>query len=133
MIRPAAAPDLPFLAAHDAHIAPEELSRVVAANRVLIAERGGEPVGWLRWGMFWDNTPFMNLLYVLDGFRGQGVGRALVAAWEERLRQSGFPLAMTSTAADEYAQHFYRRLGYYDAGGFTLPGDPYELLLVKLL
>lgn len=133
MIRPAAASDLPFLTAHDVHIAPEELIRVVAAGRVLIAELDGEPVGWLRWGMFWDNTPFMNLLYMLDGCRGQGVGRSLVAAWETRLRQSGFPLAMTSTAADECAQHFYRRLGYRDIGGFTPPGDPYELILAKRL
>lgn len=133
MIRPAAASDLPFLTAHDAHIAPDELSRVVAAGRVLIAEPDGEPVGWLRWGMFWDSTPFMNLLYVLDGFRGQGVGRSLVMVWEEQLRQSGFSLAMTSTAADECAQHFYRRLGYCDVGGFIPSGEPYELIFIKQL
>ena len=32
---------------------------------------------------------------------------------------------------DEYAQHFYRKLGYETIGGFTPFGDPYELILAK--
>ena len=40
---------------------------------------------------------------------------------------------MTSTQADEAAQHFYRHLGYADIGGFLLPGEAYELLLYKAL
>lgn len=44
---------------------------------------------------------------------------------------------MTSTQVDENAQHFYRKLGYQDAGGLLLnsPGfeQPMELFLVKQL
>ena len=42
-------------------------------------------------------------------------------------------MVMTYTQADEYAQHFYTHLGYRAAGGFVLPGDPYELIFVKEL
>ena len=42
---------------------------------------------------------------------------------------------MTSTQVDEEAQHFYRKLGYQDAGGLVIriPGyeQPMELFLVK--
>jgi len=128
-IRTAAAADLAFLAAHDRHIAPDELSSVLTLGRVLIAELDGVPVGWLRWNLFWDNTPFVNLLYVLEPWRRQGIGRALMLRWESD--RSGYPAVMTSTQADEQAQHFYRRLGYRDAGALLLPGEPLEILFYK--
>ena len=83
--------------------------------------------------MFWDNTPFMNLLYLLDGYRGTGLGRAMVAHWEQQMRAAGHTMVMTSTQANEEAQGFYRRLGYQDVGGFLLPGEAYELILIKML
>ena len=49
------------------------------------------------------------------------------------LHQLGYESIMTSTASDEYAQHFYQKLGYDTIGGFTPYGDPYELILAKLL
>jgi ribosomal protein S18 acetylase RimI-like enzyme len=49
------------------------------------------------------------------------------------MHRSGYHIVMTSTASDEYAQHFYRKLGYTAIGGFALPGDPYELILSKEL
>lgn len=125
--------DLDWLATHDRHIAREELEASLRQGRVLIIERTGERVGWLRWNLFWDNTPFMNLLYLLDGYRGQGLGRALVDRWETDMAALGHKLVMTSTQANEDAQHFYRRLGYRDAGALLLPGEPTELLFLKEL
>lgn len=133
VIRPAEARDLSFLHEHDHHIALTELDRLIRAGRILLLEKDGEPCGWLRWSLFWDNTPFMNLLYLLEGSREQGLGRALVHRFEEDMQSAGYPLVLTSTQADEYAQHFYRHLGYRDAGCFTLPGESCELLLAKEL
>lgn len=132
-IRTATPSDIPFLSAHDIHISTQERENVLNLGRILLLELDGEPVGWLRWGMFWDNTPFMNLLYLLDGHRGQGLGRLLVAHWENQMRAAGHCLVMTSTQANEDAQRFYRRLGYKDVGGFLLPGETYELILVRQL
>ena len=109
-----------------------ELARVVCAGRVYIAiDADGVPVGWLRWGLFWDNTPFMNLLFVLPQARGQGHAAALVARWEEDMRAQGYATVMTSTASDEDAQGLYRHLGYRAAGGFLPEGEPYELIFTK--
>lgn len=133
VIRPAGPADQLFLAANDRHIPPQELEQTIRLGRILILETAGKAAGWLRWGMFWDNTPFMNLLYLLEDFRGLGHGRALVSAWEQQMRLAGHAVVMTSTQADEYAQHFYRHLGYVDVGSFALPGDPLELLMAKQL
>ena len=131
--RPALLTDLDWLMAHDRHIARDVLTESIRQNRVLIMEQGGGRVGWLRWNLFWDNTPFMNLLYLLDGHRGQGCGRALVAHWEADMASLGYTRVMTSTQSDEAAQHFYRKLGYRDAGALLLPGEPAELLFLKEL
>lgn len=133
IIRPARPSDLAFLAEHDRHVTPAELDNIIRLGRILLIEVGGERIGWLRWNLFWDNTPFMNLLYLLDGHRMQGHGRALVRHWEQQLREAGYSAAMTSTQANEAAQHFYRHLGYRDIGGFLQEDEPYELILSKQL
>lgn len=129
----ASAEYFPKLHQLDSHIAETELRSLIAQKRILILEDSGDLLGWLRWNLFWDNTPFMNMLFVFESRRGEGLGRRLVLQWEEEMRQLGYESVMTSTASDEYAQHFYRKLGYETIGGFTPLGDPYELILAKKL
>lgn len=132
-IRTAKPDDLPTLAQHDRHISPRELETSIRLGRVYIAEEQGELLGWLRYNLFWDNTPFMNLLYVLDGYRGKGLGRALTERWEAQMKRAGYETVMTSTQSSERAQHFYTRLGYAAVGGFLPPGEGYELIFSKKL
>ena len=115
----ASAEHFPKLHQLDSHIAETELRSLIAQKRILILEDNGDLLGWLRWNLFWDNTPFMNMLFVVESRRGEGLGRRLVLQWEEEMRQQGYESVMTSTASDEYAQHFYRKLGYETIGGFT--------------
>ena len=122
-----------MLKKHDHHISAQELENSIRLGRVYIAEEQGTFVGWLRYNLFWDNTPFMNLLYILDSHRGRGFGRLLVEHWEARMKRAGYGLVITSTQSNEYAQHFYNRMGYTAAGGFLLSGEPYELILEKKL
>ena len=53
------------------------------------------------------------------------------------MRAEGFEMVMTSTQVDENAQHFYRKIGYKDCGGFlvAVPGcrQPMELMMIKAL
>ena len=125
--------DLPFLCASDQHVARAGLAALVSAGRVLVAEVDGVLTGLLRWGLFWDEVPFMNLLWVVPQWRGRGIGTGLVRAWEESCRTSGQPFVLTSTSSAERAQHLYRRLGYVDSGSLLLPGEPLELVLRKSL
>ena len=132
-IRTATARDAGALSALDKHISADALRESLAGARVLVLCDGEEIAGWLRWSLFWDEIPFMNLLYLLEPYRGRGLGRRLVETWEAALRGAGYAQALTSTQADECAQHFYRRLGYADIGAFALPGEALELMLRKAL
>ena len=133
IIRVATQTDMPRIADHDRHISREELTKLIALCRVAVAEDGETFLGWMRWNLFWDNTPFLNMLYLLEAHRSKGYGKAMMAWWEAEMHKHGFTTLMTSTASDEYAQHFYRKLGYSAIGGFILPDDPYELIFAKKL
>jgi ribosomal protein S18 acetylase RimI-like enzyme len=70
--------------------------------------------------------------------RRKGMGRQLMAFWEQEMKAKGHKLAMTSTNVDEEVQHFYRKLGYRDSGGILFPQELYpgsamELVLIKIL
>lgn len=132
-IRTAKPDDLPTLARHDLHISPRELETSIRRGRVYVAEEQGELLGWLRYNLFWDNTPFMNLLFVLESHRGRGLGQALTEHWEAQMRRAGYGTVMTSTQSNERAQHFYTKLGYTAVGGFLPPGEAYELIFLKKL
>ena len=121
----------------DRHLPEAEFARKVRDRRGYVILAEGTPVGLLRYNLFWDSTPFCTLLYIDAPYRGQGCGRMLMERWEADMCGAGFGLVMVSTQADETAQHFYRKLGHRDCGGFTMdvPGDeqPLELMMLKTL
>ncbi len=133
IIRNAKAEDFELLHEIDQHISLENLEKSMEDGKILVAKKDGRLIGWLRWNLFWDNTPFMNLLYILEPWRGQGVGQALTEAWEEQMAGDGYSMVVTSTASNESAKHFYESQGYETIGGFTIPGEPYELMMAKTL
>jgi ribosomal protein S18 acetylase RimI-like enzyme len=132
-IRIASDLDLRFLCDVDRHVSHQLQAELVSLGRVMVAEVGGVAVGCLRWGMFWDEVPFMNLLWVVPERRGNGVGTTLIESWEKSQLAAGHTMVLTSTVSTERAQHLYRRLGYVDSGALFLPDEPTEIILRKPL
>ena len=132
-IRFATMKDIDTLSFYDKHISKQELENLIRVNRVYVLEKDDNFMGWLRYNLFWDNTPFMNMLYLLEDNRGKGLGKQVVVYWEEQMKMLGYSNVMTSTASNEYAQHFYNKFGYITVGGFSPVGEPYEIILSKVL
>ena len=132
-IRYAAAEDFPLLHSHDRHISAEELRRSIEAKRVLVVLNGGDLAGWLRYNLFWDNLPFLNMLYFFEAYRGKGHGGRLVQYWEREMARAGYQEVLTSTMSSEQGQFFFRKNGYTDCGALLLPGEPLEIILRKEL
>ena len=130
-IRLAEEKDFEILSKHDKHISAEILKKKISDKNILIAEMDEKFAGWLRYNLFWDEIPFMNMLFVFEKFRGIGIGEKLVREWEKLMSEQGYKFLLTSTQANEYAQHFYRKQGYKDLGGFTSFGEEYEIILGK--
>jgi len=125
--------DLDFLTGEDHHVGRDVIRDKVARREVMVAYAEDSPVGFLRYGYFWDEIPFMNLLWVEEGSRGKGYGTRLVSFWEREMRKLGYDSVMTSSLSNEHAQNLYRRLGYVDVGSLLMPGEPREVVFLKRL
>lgn len=132
-IRYATRDDGDFFAIHRRHISESEMQEKIDRKQVIVLEMDGEIVGWIRFGLFWDNTPFLNMIHIFEQHRRRGYGSQLMTFWENEMKQQGYELVMTSTQSDEQAQFFYRHLGYEDAGAVLFPGQAAELFLIKKL
>lgn len=121
----------------DKHLPESEFENKVRSKQGYVLFVNRRAMGILRYNLFWDNTPFCTMLYVDPSMQGKGLGSLLMHHWESEMKALGYGMVLTSTRADESAQHFYRKLGYQDCGGLLLniPGfeQPMELFLGKLL
>ncbi len=132
-IRYAVMADKDILLSRDSHIKENVLEEMIKNNRGIIMLVDGEFAGWLRYNLFWDEIPFMNMLYFLEEYRGKGCGTQMVKFWENEMIKLGYNKVMTSSQANESAQHFYRRLGYQDAGSFFPFCNDLEIIFTKKL
>lgn len=118
------------------HYLPEnQFQRKVRDRMGYVLLVNGVAAGLLRYNLFWDEHPFCTMLYVAEDYQGKGYGKKMMAFWEKEMQQLGYKMLMTSTQVDESAQHFYRKLGYQDAGGLlmTVPEyqQPMEMFFIK--
>lgn len=132
-IRLAQAEDLPCILAHDRWIARDILAGKIERGEAAVCIDGDSFAGWFRWGLFWDNTPFLSMLHLLPEYRSRGFGAKMMAFWEETMKKQGYSVLMTSTSSAETSQHFYQKLGYTAVGSFTPPNEPLELIFIKTL
>ena len=132
-IRYASMKEYDLLVSQDSHIRKEEWKRLIENNQALIFYVDNDFAGWLRWNLFWDEIPFMNMLYFLEEYRGKGYGTQMVKFWENEVVKLGYDKVMTSSQANESAQHFYRKLGYRDAGNFFPFCEDLEIIFTKEL
>ena len=132
-IRPAQVEDLENILSIDNHIAESELRNSIALSRIYIVEIDATFIGMARYNLFWDNTPFLNFLYIKEGYRNCGYGSEILSFWESQMLQSNYNCVLTSTLSTETAQEFYKKHGYKDIGGFTYLDEPYEIIFQKRL
>jgi ribosomal protein S18 acetylase RimI-like enzyme len=118
---------------YDKHISEEMLYKKIKDKEVIIVKTADKIIGWLRFGYFWDNIPFMNMLVIDENYRGKGIGKELVTFWEKEMKDNGYESVMTSTLSNEMAQHFYRKLGYEDSGSLILEKEALEIIFTKKL
>ncbi|MFW6269145.1 MAG: GNAT family N-acetyltransferase [Bacillota bacterium] len=133
-IRYAKKGDLSYLLENDDHINKKEiLQQRINNNQVIIAEEAGDIAGWLRYAFLWEHIPFMNLIWLHEKYRKQGIGTEMVSFWEKEMKAEGFEIVMTSSLSDEKGQFFHRKNGYEDAGCFILEDEALEIIFKKKL
>ena len=125
LIRFARLADLDF-AYQDGYISTEILKRKIDAQLalnsdriedILIAERNGKRVGYVRLEYLWSIVPYISLIHVLPDFRRQGIGKALLRFLKTFLRDTGHEALYSSSQADEpEPQAWHRYVGFEECG-----------------
>jgi len=123
--------DIDMILDYDEHVSLSEMNRLIENKRCIVAKSDEIIFGFARWNLFWDNTPFLNMLYVPDGYNRMGIGSQLLTFWENEMKKQGYSILLTSTQANEKGQHFFRKRGYQDCGNLILPKESLELILYK--
>ena len=127
--------DIPFWESLDPHLPERELSLKIREKRCYVIYDDGQPVGVMRYNMFWDMIPFLTLIYFEESCRQKGFGTQAMLHWEGEMRGQGHKLVMTSTMVEETSQHFYRKLGYKDCGCLVKDLPPFvetmEMFMMK--
>jgi len=109
---------------------------------VLVAEAGGEAVGWASLNRFNPRAAYDHVadfsIYVARRWRGRGVGRALIGALIDRARAIGYHklvlAAFPSNAAGMalYREAGFRRVGLYREQGLV-DGEWVDIVVMEKL
>ena len=132
-IRLARKEDLDQITKSELAIGAGVIEKKIEMGEVIVTDDGGQITGILRFSWFWDYLPFINYLWVEEGFRHEKRASRMIQKLEEITEGKNYQTILTSTQADETAQNFYRKIGFEDAGGFTMHGHPFELIMIKYI
>ena len=133
-IRLADSKDKQKILKYDNHIHPNKVGECIRNQLVYVLCEEKRIVGVLRYSLFWQSIPFLDLLYIDEVYRGKGFGRQMMAHWESAMRAMDCKYVMLSTQEDETAKYFYEKLGYRRIGAFLPPEqDADEIIYGKEL
>ena len=131
MIRTAVPADLDGIRNYDRHIPASRLEDCIRRGLVDVLEDEGTILGVLRWNLFWQSLPFLDLIFLDDAIRGRGFGSEMMAHWERNMASLGYEDVLLSTQSDETSKFFYEKLGYRLCGSFLPPEQDVEELMYR--
>ena len=119
---------------YDNHIHHNKVGECIWNQLVYVLCEEQKIVGVLRYSLFWQTIPFLDLLYIDEACRGKGYGRQMMNVWENTMKRMEYPYVMLSTQENEDAKYFYEKLGYRRIGAFLPPEqDADEIIYLKEL
>lgn len=72
-----------YIKERDHHILENLIIPKIRQNEIFIIKNDDHGIiGWMRHSYFWDNTPFMNMIWIDGPFRNNGIGKKAVLFWE---------------------------------------------------
>ena len=102
----------------DQPIMPAEvIKRKIAQGEIIVAEKSGQLVGYLRLEYLWSVVPYIALIWVVEDQHQQGIGKAMLHYLENFLREQGHTALYSSSQANEpEPQAWHRHVGFEECG-----------------
>lgn len=95
----------------------EVIKRKIEQREVIVAEKAGQLVGYLRLEYLWSSVPYIGFVWVVGDQRRQGIGRAILHVLEDILREQGHTTLYSSSQANEpEPQAWHRHVGFEECG-----------------
>ncbi len=82
-VRLAVTPDWDQVRSNELGLSPEVIRTKIERGEVIVCDDAGQITGILRFQWFWDYLPFINYLWVEEGFRRKGRARRMIQKLEE--------------------------------------------------
>lgn len=123
---------------HSGSIDPVRIQHKLSAQEIILAFDATQPVGIIRFCYIWSVKPYLDLIWVSQSHRSQGIGTQLLHFLETDLLKHGYTHLMTSSMENEPApQKWHKQHGFREIGqlaDINLPDDDTrEVFFIKEL
>ena len=99
------------------HLPKIVLRRKIDWQEIAVVTMNGKLIGYIFLDYIWSSVPFIATIWVLEAYRGQGVGKALLQFIENEVSSHGQKILYSSSQADETApQEWHRKMGFEECG-----------------
>ena len=117
IVRFAGPEDLEWCVVEDGHVTEQVIRHKIVNDEIVIAELDGQPIGYIRIEYLWSIIPYIGLIFVIDLYRKEGVGRKILAYLEDYLRGRGHDALYSSSQANKpEPQAWHRSVGFVESG-----------------
>jgi GNAT superfamily N-acetyltransferase len=108
---------LEWCVVNDDHVTEQVIRHKIVNDEIIIAELDGQPIGYLRLEYLWSTIPYIGVIFVIELYRKEGIGRKIIAFLEDYLRGRGHDALYSSSQANEAEpQAWHRSVGFVESG-----------------
>ena len=108
---------LEWCVVEDNLVTEQVIRHKIVNDEIIIAELDGQPIGYLRLEYLWSNIPYIGVIFVIELYRNEGIGRKILAFLENHLRSRGYNALYSSSQTNEpEPQAWHRSVGFVESG-----------------
>jgi len=109
--------DLEWCVVEDDHVTEQVIRNKIVNDEIIIAELDGQPIGYLRLEYLWSNIPYIGVIFVIELYQHEGIGRKILSFLEDYLQNRGHNQLFSSSQANEpEPQAWHRSVGFVECG-----------------
>ncbi len=117
LVRFAGPEDLEWCVVGDIHVTEKVVRNKIVSDECIVVELDGQLIGYIRLEYLWSTVPYIGLIFVMEGYQSEGIGRKMLDFLEDHLRSHGHDVLMSSFQANEpEPQAWHRAVGFEECG-----------------
>ena len=117
IVRFAGPDDLEWCVVNDDHVTEQVVRHKIVNDEIVVAEIDGQLIGYVRLEYLWSTIPYIGVIWVIEDYRHEGIGRRLLDFVVQFLSERGYDVILSSsTASEPEPQAWHRAMGFKECG-----------------